>query len=110
MKYKYNKKLGFFIRHSKTLSDRRVNLNSELKGENYGRNGSNGICFWDGRSACIHSFDKTNKDLKRKRNSRRELQGTVIHCSNSLSHGGIGQQGGVYPMKTQLNIILLLQI
>ena len=89
MKYKYNKKLGFFIRHSKTLSDRRVNLNSELKGENYGRNGSNGICFWDGRSACIHSFDKTNKDLKRKRNSRRELQGTVIHCSNSLSHGGI---------------------
>ena len=80
MKYKYNKKLGFFIRHSKTLSDRRVNLNSELKGENYGRNGSNGICFWDGRSACIHSFDKTNKDLKRKRNSRRGLQGTVIHC------------------------------
>ena len=31
-------------------------------------------------SGCIHSFDKTNKDLKRKRNSRRELQGS----SNSL--------------------------
>ena len=72
----------------------RVKQNSELKGENYGRNGSNGVCFWDGRSGRIHSFDKTNKDLKRKRNSRRELQGTVIHCSNSLSHGGIGQQGG----------------
>ena len=89
MKYKFNKRLGFFIRHSKTLSDCRIILNSDLKGENYGRNGSNGICFWDGRSACIHSFDKTNKDLKRKRNSRRELQGTVIHCSNSLSHGGV---------------------
>jgi hypothetical protein len=86
MKYKFNKRLGFFIRHSKTLSDCRIILNSDLKGENYGRNGSNGVCFWDGRSACIHSFDKTNKDLKRKRNSRRGLQGTVIHCFKILSH------------------------
>jgi hypothetical protein len=57
-----------------------IEQNGDLKGENYGRFSSNGICFWDGWSACIHSFDKTNKDLKRKRNSRRGLQGTVIHC------------------------------
>ena len=44
-----------------------------------------GFDFWDGRSGCIHSFDKTNKDLKRKRNSRRGLQGTVIHCLNITS-------------------------
>lgn len=81
---------------SKTLGYCRVSLNSELKGENYGRNGSNGVCFWDGRSGCIHSFDKTNKDLKRKRNSRRGLQGTVIHCFKILSHSGIVLSSGVY--------------
>ena len=69
-----------FILQTKTVSNCRVDTNSELKGENYGRNGINGVCFWDGWSACIHSFDKTNKDLKRKRNSRRGLQGTVSHC------------------------------
>jgi len=31
-------------------------------------------------------LEKTNKDPKRKRNSRRELQGRVIHCSNLISH------------------------
>lgn len=78
------------------LRHRRVNLNSELKGENYGRNGSNGICFWDGRSACIHSFDKTNKDLKRKRNPQRGLvQGSNDdkrnHYSHLFSHCGVEQ-------------------
>jgi len=32
MKYKYNKKLCLFIRHSKTVSDGGVSLNRELKG------------------------------------------------------------------------------
>jgi len=32
---------------------------------------------------------KLTKTLKRKRNSRRGLQGTVIHCLNLISHGGI---------------------
>ena len=31
MKYKYNKNLDLFIRHSKTVSDCRVSLNSELE-------------------------------------------------------------------------------
>ena len=60
--------------------DRRVEQNSELKRGNYGRISSNGICFWDGWSGCTRSFGKTYKDLKRKRNSRRGLQGRVIHC------------------------------
>ena len=74
----------------KTVRYCRVNLNSELKGENYGRISSNGFCFWNGRSSRTRSFGKTNKDPKRKRNSRRELQGRVIHCSNLNGHRRIG--------------------
>ena len=66
-----------------------VEQNSELKRGNYGRISSNGICFWDGWSGCTRSFGKTNKDPKRKRNSRRELQGRVIHCSVPISHRGV---------------------
>ena len=33
MKYKYNKNLDLFIRHSKTVSDGGVSSYSELKGE-----------------------------------------------------------------------------
>ena len=68
---------------------RRVEQNSELKRGNYGRISSNGICFWDGWSGRTRSFGKTNKDPKRKRNSRRELQGRVIHCSVPISHRGV---------------------
>jgi len=75
-----------FILQTKTLNDRRVEQNSELKRGNYGRISSNGICFWDGWSGRTRSFGKTNKDPKRKRNSRRELQGRVIHCSVPISH------------------------
>jgi hypothetical protein len=32
---------------------------------------------------------KTYKDFKRKRNSRRELQGRVNHCFIQVSHGGV---------------------
>ena len=55
---------------------RRVEQNSELKRGNYGRISSNGIYFW---TRGIYSRGKTYKDLKRKRNSRRGLQGRVIH-------------------------------
>ena len=65
---------------TKKQLSRRVEQNSELKRGNYGMISSNGICFWDGWSGCTRSFGKTNKDLKRKRNSRRGLQGRVIHC------------------------------
>ena len=69
----------------------RVDLNSALKRKNYGRISSNGVCFWDGWSGCTRSFGKTNKDPKRKRNFRRELQGRVIHCLHPLSDGGVEQ-------------------
>ena len=68
---------------------RRVEQNSELKRGNYGRISSNGVCFWDGWSGCTRSFRKTNKDPKRKRNSRRELQGRVIHCSVPIRNCGV---------------------
>ena len=74
---------------SKTLSDCRVDTNSELKRGNYGRISSNGVCFWDGWSGCTRSFRKTNKNLKRKRNVGRELQGRIIHCLYQVSDGGV---------------------
>ena len=86
MDKKYINFYKIFILQTKTLNDRRVEQNSELKRGNYGRISSNGICFWDGWSGCTRSFGKTNKDPKRKRNSRRELQGRVIHCSVPISH------------------------
>ena len=73
------------------VSDSRVDLNSALKRKNYGRISSNGVCFWDGWSGCTRSFGKTNKDPKRKRNFRRELQGRVIHCLHPLSDGEVEQ-------------------
>ena len=71
------------------VSDCRVDTNSELKRGNYGRISSNGVCFWDAWSGCTRSFGKTNKDPKRKRNFRRELQGRVIHCLYLNSDGGV---------------------
>ena len=59
---------------SNQFSHGRVILNSDLKGDNYGRVGSNGFCVWNGRSGSTGSVGKINKDFKRKRNSRRELQ------------------------------------
>ena len=73
----------------KIVSHGGVVLNSELKRGNYGRISSNGICFWDGWSGCTRSFGKTNKDPKRKRNSRRGLQGRVNHGFKTLSNGGV---------------------
>ena len=69
----------------------RVILNSDLKGDNYGRVGSNGFCVWNGRSGCTSASRKTYKDFKRKRDSRRQLQGRVNHCLETLSDCGVIQ-------------------
>ena len=48
-----------------------------------------GFVFGMVGGGCTRSFRKTNKNIKRKRNSRRELQGRIIHCLYPLSDGGI---------------------
>ena len=75
------------IHCSNSVSDSRVILNNDLKGGNYGRVGSNGFCVWNGRSGCTSASRKTYKDFKRKRDSRRQLQGRVNHCLETLSNG-----------------------
>ena len=59
--------------------------NSYLKGKNFGWISSKGFCFWNDRGYRTSSSGKVNKDFKRKRNSRRELQGRVNHCSKTFS-------------------------
>ena len=66
---------------SKTLSDGRVDLNSALKRRNYGSIWNTGIRIW---TNSVHSNTKTNKDLKRKRNSKRESQRRVMHQNFQL--------------------------
>ena len=63
-----------------------VDLNSALKRRNYGSIWNTGISIW---TNSVHSNTKTNKDLKRKRNSRRESQRRVMHQTNPLSNRGI---------------------
>ena len=60
--------------------------NSALKRENYGSNGNTGFCIWT-NSIC--SNRKINKDSERKKNSRRELQGRLMHQTNQFNHYGI---------------------
>ncbi len=71
------------------VNDGRVILNSDLKGDNYGRVGSNGFCVWNGRSGRTSASRKTYKDFKGKRDSRRQLQGRVNHCLETLSDCGV---------------------
>ena len=89
MEEKYINFYKKFILQTKTLNNGRVILNSDLKGDNYGRVGSNGFCVWNGRSGCTSASRKTYKDFKRKRDSRRQLQGRVNHCLETLSDGGM---------------------
>ena len=77
---------GYDLQPIGTIGYGGIVQSSDLKGENYGRVGSNGFCFWNGRSGSTGSVGKINKDFKRKRNSRRELQGRVNHYSEQLSH------------------------
>ena len=66
------------------LSDGGVDLNSALKRRNYGSIWNTGIGIW---TNSVHSNTKTNKDLKRKRNSRIQSQRRVMHQTNLLNHG-----------------------
>ena len=70
------------------ISYGRVDLNGALNRKNYGnrRMGNTGICVW---TDSIYSGSKTYKQTKRKRNSRRELQGRLMHQTNQFNHGGI---------------------
>ena len=79
---------GYDLQPIGTIGYGGIVQSSDLKGENYGRVGSNGFCFWNGRSGSTSSSRKVNKDFKRKRNSRRELQGRVNHYSE-LFHSSV---------------------
>ena len=48
--------------------------------------GNGGVCVWT--NSTFANF-KINKQTKRKRNSRRELQGRLNHCSKTLSDGRV---------------------
>ena len=50
--------------------------------------GNTGICVW---TDSIYSGSKTYKQTKRKRNSRRELQGRLMHQTNQFNHRGVIQ-------------------
>ena len=78
-------------RHLYTLRNGRVDLNGALNRKNYGnrRMGNNGICVW---TDSIYSGSKTYKQTKRKRNSRRELQGRLMHQTNQFNHGGVDKE------------------
>ena len=81
----------YLNRYSEKVSDGGAEGNSDLKGVNFGRISSHGVCFWDAWSGCTRSFRKTNKNIKRKRNSRRGLQGRIMHCLYQVSDRGIEQ-------------------
>ena len=95
---------------SNTIGYGGVSWNSDLKGENYGRVGSNWFCSGSGRTHSIYSTRKTYKDFKRKGDSRRRLQGRVKHCSNSISHcrGSLNRDGGAVLNRTLVTPYLRL--
>ena len=67
----------------------RVVQNSELKEDDHRSVSSNGMFIWNGRGSCIGSFGKINRDLKRKGDTYRRLQGRVNHCSKPISYRGV---------------------
>ena len=74
---------------SNTIGYGRVERNGALKRKYYGRFGSNGFCFRNDRGRSISSTRKTYKNPEAKGNSRRGLQGRVMHQTNLLNHGGV---------------------
>lgn len=91
------KHLDFILKFQKTTSGHLYSLrnggvisNSALKRGNYGSNGNTGFCVWT-NSIC--SNRKINKDLERKKNSRRELQRRIMHQTNLFNHGGVSLNG-----------------
>ena len=68
------------------VSHCRVISNSALKRKYYGRFSSHGFCFRDGWCSSIGSSGKINKDFETKGNSRRGLQGRIMHQTNLFNH------------------------
>ena len=69
-----------------TFSHGGVETNGALKRKYYGRFSSNGFCFRNGRGRSISSTRKTYKNPETKGNSRRGLQGRIMHQTNLLNH------------------------
>ena len=65
-----------------------IDLNGALNRKNYGNKhmGNGGFCVWT--NSTFANF-KINKQTKRKRNSRGQLQGRLMHQTNLLNHGGV---------------------
>ena len=65
-----------------------VDLNGALNRKNYGNKhmGNGRVCVWT--NSTFANF-KINKQTKRKRNSRGQLQGRLMHCSKTLCYGGV---------------------
>ena len=82
MKTKKEQEIGV-MHQTNLLRDGGVISNSALKRGNYGSNGNTGFCIWT-NSIC--SNRKINKDSERKKNSRRELQRGIMHCSKTLCY------------------------
>ena len=61
-------------------------MNSDLKGDNNGRISSKRVYVWVGG---ICESRELNQDIKRKRNTRRELQVRENYCLRTLSHGEV---------------------
>ena len=80
---KNNIKLQKIMHQTNPLNHGGVDLNSALKRRNYGSIWNTGIRIW---TNSVHSNTKTNKDLKRKRNSKRESQRRVMHQNFQLSN------------------------
>ena len=61
----------------------RVDLNGALNRKNYGNKhmGNGGVYIWTDSN---FAGSKINKQTKRKRNTRRKLQGRLNHCSKTL--------------------------
>ena len=77
------------LRRSNLLRHCGVVYNSKLKRGHYGRIGSNWVCFRNDRRCGACSFGEINKNAKRKRDPRRELQGRVNDCCKTLCNCGI---------------------
>ena len=75
--------------------NRRVNLNTDLKGDTYGSHGNNRLYFRNDGSNCIYSLRKVNKNAKRKRTSRGELQGIVSHYLVQASYRRVTSSNGL---------------
>ena len=74
---------------------RRIDLNTDLKGDTDGSHGNNRLYFRNDGSNCIYSLRKVNENAKRKRTSRGELQGMVSRCLVEASYRRAASSSGL---------------